>query len=271
MPSRRTLIIANALVASMILAIIVIPILALPQIGDSARLTCASSLSSMALGLLQYSQDNDEKLPPRQNMSGPDGSLVSWRYLIYPYVKSRGSFQCPLNSVQGSPPASAPLETCLDLTPSYSVNATHGDARSFGPFADKYHVGFAIADAADPPQTIAVVETTSAFNDFNPLFPQGFAQKANAQTRAGNLFSGHNRRTMIAFLDGHTDAMPPSQTLSQTGVNPWTVDNKPFSPADQLQAKITMEYSERVYHDVREDAALQHQGLAKYWTSEARR
>ncbi|BDI29678.1 hypothetical protein CCAX7_17290 [Capsulimonas corticalis] len=247
--------IAGASIAAAVIFIALIsePLLFRSVIGRDSRLSCASNLRQLGLGLAQYEQDNDEKLPPRQNASGAGGALVSWRYLIYPYIKSRDSFRCPSNPAGPAPASQAlPLATD-DLSRSYAVNATHDDPmRSLGPFADAYGRGFSLDSSEAPGQTIAIVESTAAFSDFNPLFPEGFARKTNAAAQSGNLFSGHNRVTNAAFLDGHVQAMLPSHMLSQSGVNPWTVDTKPFTPMDEAKAAAVMQYSEKIYHEMRE-------------------
>lgn len=52
---------------------------------NQRRASCQSNLKQIALGLLQYQQDYDEKLPPAKN----------WQDMIMPYVKSQQIFNCP--------------------------------------------------------------------------------------------------------------------------------------------------------------------------------
>ncbi len=53
------------------------------------RPSCISNLKQISLGLLQYTQDYDEKFPPAKNTVG------GWADLVFPYVKSTQIFQCP--------------------------------------------------------------------------------------------------------------------------------------------------------------------------------
>lgn len=53
--------------------------------GDARRSQCQSQLKQQMLGILQYTQDYDEKMPPARR----------WREVIYPYVKSEQIFTCP--------------------------------------------------------------------------------------------------------------------------------------------------------------------------------
>jgi prepilin-type processing-associated H-X9-DG protein len=52
------------------------------------RNSCPSNLKQIGLGLIQYQQDYDEKLPPVDAKMG-------WVEAVYPYLKSTQLFQCP--------------------------------------------------------------------------------------------------------------------------------------------------------------------------------
>ena len=54
------------------------------------RTSCQSNLKYLGLGLIQYSQDADEKFPV-----GVNALNNGWAGQIYPYVKSTGAFHCP--------------------------------------------------------------------------------------------------------------------------------------------------------------------------------
>lgn len=53
--------------------------------SNARRASCQSNLKQIALGLMQYVQDYDEKLPPAKG----------WIDLLQPYVKSEQIFKCP--------------------------------------------------------------------------------------------------------------------------------------------------------------------------------
>jgi len=53
------------------------------------RTSCQSNLKYLGLGLIQYSQDADEKFPV-----GVNALNNGWAGQIYPYVKSTGVFHC---------------------------------------------------------------------------------------------------------------------------------------------------------------------------------
>ncbi len=53
--------------------------------------SCQSNLKQIGLGLMQYTQDYDEKLPPIAS----GGSAYGWVDALYPYLKSEQIFVCP--------------------------------------------------------------------------------------------------------------------------------------------------------------------------------
>ncbi|MDQ3813710.1 MAG: DUF1559 domain-containing protein [Armatimonadota bacterium] len=74
---------------------------------NARRTSCASNLKQIGLGLLQYSQDYDEKLVadwfgpdtgPNQPAGTPNGRY-KWMDAIYAYTKSEQIFTCPSDVV----------------------------------------------------------------------------------------------------------------------------------------------------------------------------
>ena len=58
---------------------------------------CRSNLKQIGLGLIQYTQDYDEKFPP----VAARGSAFGWADGLQPYLKSTQLFQCPQQNEQG--------------------------------------------------------------------------------------------------------------------------------------------------------------------------
>ncbi|MBV9848347.1 MAG: DUF1559 domain-containing protein [Armatimonadetes bacterium] len=72
-----------------ILAAILFPVFA--QAREKARaISCLNNEKQLGLGLLQYTQDNDEQLP-----LGGGNIGRGWASRIYPYVKAVGVYKCP--------------------------------------------------------------------------------------------------------------------------------------------------------------------------------
>ena len=92
-----------------ILAAILFPVFARAR-ENARRSSCTSNLKQIGLGIMQYTQDYDEKYPFTVSLNGqppgayyPDDSgqldswfnYATWRYNIQPYVKSTQIFACP--------------------------------------------------------------------------------------------------------------------------------------------------------------------------------
>ena len=76
-----------------ILAAILFPVFARAR-ENARRASCSSNLKQIGLGLIQYSQDYDEKYP----YSRTDPDPAPWQTKIFPYVKSSQLFACPSNT-----------------------------------------------------------------------------------------------------------------------------------------------------------------------------
>jgi len=102
-----------------ILAAILFPVFA--RAREKARTaSCQSNLKQLALGVLMYVQDYDERFPwAWQTLYYPDGGAnypwdMQWSTLVYPYVKNVQVYQCPSSN----------------YTAPYLVNTTAGDCTS---------------------------------------------------------------------------------------------------------------------------------------------
>ena len=87
-----------------ILAAILFPVFARAR-EQARRASCASNFKQIGLGMMQYTQDYDERYPPFslgagnvgfQGYNGADGAR--WADEIFPYVKSSQIFDCPSGS-----------------------------------------------------------------------------------------------------------------------------------------------------------------------------
>src|SRR5665213_2933096 len=82
-----------------ILAAILFPVFA--KVREKARqISCASNLKQLGLGLIQYNQDYDERMPcgaEDKGLADAPGACtgLGWAGATYPYVKSVGVFKCP--------------------------------------------------------------------------------------------------------------------------------------------------------------------------------
>ena len=78
-----------------ILAAILFPVFARAR-ENARRSSCQSNLKQIGLGLIQYSQDYDEKLVPSFVWNGgSDPATQTWYQMVVPYIKSTQVYQCP--------------------------------------------------------------------------------------------------------------------------------------------------------------------------------
>lgn len=87
-----------------ILAAILFPVFARAR-ENARRASCQNNMKQIGLGVMQYTQDYDEKLPRQMTDGRPEDSYVdnfadagapaNWAAEIYPYIKSWQIFACP--------------------------------------------------------------------------------------------------------------------------------------------------------------------------------
>jgi prepilin-type N-terminal cleavage/methylation domain-containing protein/prepilin-type processing-associated H-X9-DG protein len=75
-----------------ILAAILFPVFARAR-ENARRASCQSNLKQIGIGIMQYVQDYDERVPARWNTGG--GGTSYWMSVIYPYIKSKQVYTCP--------------------------------------------------------------------------------------------------------------------------------------------------------------------------------
>jgi prepilin-type N-terminal cleavage/methylation domain-containing protein/prepilin-type processing-associated H-X9-DG protein len=86
-----------------ILAAILFPVFARAR-ENARRASCQSNLKQISLGLLQYTQDHDERFPMSHSgtASGAEARMpTAWANVIQPYLKSDQIFQCPSERYRG--------------------------------------------------------------------------------------------------------------------------------------------------------------------------
>jgi prepilin-type N-terminal cleavage/methylation domain-containing protein/prepilin-type processing-associated H-X9-DG protein len=107
MPKKKGFTLIELLVVIAIIAIlaaILFPVFARAR-ENARRASCQSNLKQIGLGIMQYTQDYDEKYPKAvvgyPNAPYSESNPVGWADAIQPYVKSTQLYQCP--SETGTP------------------------------------------------------------------------------------------------------------------------------------------------------------------------
>jgi prepilin-type N-terminal cleavage/methylation domain-containing protein/prepilin-type processing-associated H-X9-DG protein len=218
-----------------ILAAILFPVFARAR-ENARRASCQSNLKQIGLGVMQYTQDYDEKMPGMfQYKGGGTSALYWWPDTLQPYVKSYQLFVCPSDSapltydygraVAGHTyPAGFPNP----LIWSYATNAVTDppagtQAGPFGVVPTGPNQGDTVSLAAieDVATTIMVFDS-SGYDPEVKLWAQTDASPALGQYCTGNTDGGdclsrrHLEGTNLLFFDGHV------KWQKETKANQWS-------------------------------------------------
>jgi prepilin-type N-terminal cleavage/methylation domain-containing protein/prepilin-type processing-associated H-X9-DG protein len=228
-----------------ILAAILFPVFARAR-ENARRASCQSNLKQIGLGILQYTQDYDERLPASgyrglPGAANPNLRYNPWQGTIQPYVKSTQVFACPSNTknttkVNGENPMTVWGTTITGGIPiSYICNGGVQNQATVAPSGTPINEindnnggtisgtgGVTLAKLESTSQTILVHENigTDADPDYWDM---------NTRLGVANIdFTNHLGSTNFLFADGHVKAMKPESTIAG-GVNMWSV--KPTTDA----------------------------------------
>ena len=223
-----------------ILAAILFPAFAKAR-EAARRSSCSSNMKQIGIGLMQYSQEYDEQLPPVSDSIPATAGTFTWVDSIQPYLKSYDLFRCPSNP--NSSVAMANRSFTSQAVVSYAPNVlVTSDAGDQGFLND--NSASALAALSSPASTIALVEsngntTTSPSTNFtktNDRFKINDAEYARA------LYAGHLSTSNYLFADGHVKSLRPEATLTGgSNNNMWRRDDQALSAVDltAIQTAIT--------------------------------
>lgn len=191
-----------------ILAAILFPVFARAR-ENARRASCQSNMKQIALGIAQYTQDYDEKLPSAYMQYTP--AIIAWYGdLIQPYVKSYQIFECPSTATKSfyttERPAGAP-----PLPIAYGTNGIETDTDGY----PTGHVmnetpGSSLASIGDVSTTIMLADTTSFIMRYYSDID------VNNSGYPNSLHKRHLDGSNFAFVDGHV------KWLKQTKPTMWT-------------------------------------------------
>jgi len=210
-----------------ILAAILFPVFARAR-ENARRASCMSNLKQISMGVMQYTQDYDERMP--SNYVSLNGGAVTrwWADLIQPYVKNYQLYVCPSDSTPGSYPwnrgAGDVNPLVLSYAPNGVVSCSAGDMASMGFPAVNNNTApilFAglsqtIAQVQDASGTILLAEmkqltTTPSFYNITDCNQTDYGAAATAR-----VVPRHLEGTSFLFVDGHV------KWLKKSKPNMWT-------------------------------------------------
>ena len=197
-----------------ILAAILFPVFARAR-ENARRSSCSSNLKQIGLGVMQYTQDYDEKLPPVVRDLAPGEGATNkfetdytiWADVFQPYVKSLQLFMCPSNSKANAPVPGPKTNSTIIL--SYSATQqgqNNGVLGAYGGGGTGYE-DITLADVTEPSSTFMVGEGTASQFPTNTV---GYNMWPNDDS--GNAFGRvpnplHLETSNYLYADGHVKSL----------------------------------------------------------------
>jgi len=168
------------------------------------RNVCSSNLKQIALGMMMYSQDYDDKLPPM--IFGTQE--VGWANGLQPYLKSYQLFQCSSEShpAQNNPHLPSFTDYWMNRNAaSVDLNKIDGEPTKMILMGD--------GDGGSLKSTASYAITH---------LPESWRTSANSPA------TRHNGGANYAFLDGHVKRLKPEEVANATtslnpGVNTFSI------------------------------------------------
>jgi prepilin-type N-terminal cleavage/methylation domain-containing protein/prepilin-type processing-associated H-X9-DG protein len=203
-----------------ILASILFPVFARAR-ENARRASCQSNLKQIGLGLLQYTQDYDERMIRSwygsSNQPSDATDRYKWMDAIFPYVKSEQLFVCPSDSSGNKfRSRSGTNYGCYELSAAYF--GTHDNLQSpggehvtlssieaasttvWGTDGDGYFE-FSWTDASQHPAVLTDASLRMGWSGCSaPCVGTGYT---------GGIYARHLEKTNVLYCDGHVK----SQTL----------------------------------------------------------
>ncbi len=196
-----------------ILAAILFPVFARAR-ENARRASCQSNLKQIGLGILQYTQDYDERYP--HNYCYPDKS--SWPLILQPYMKSTQIFTCPSDST--TPPTDG--GGFVPFRVSYGYNVLIGFEESKG--------GISAAQLVSPATTVLATDSGAKPSASSPLaWAPANANVPFVLAAANNLrfpdywaapIPRHLETSNVLWADGHVKATRVEKIYNGTGASP---------------------------------------------------
>lgn len=192
-----------------ILAAILFPAFARAR-ENARKASCQSNLKQIGLGLMQYTQDYDERFPVGARYNLPAHEFregVGWVSSIYPYTKSLQLFRCPSDTQSNATLASYGYNRNM-AGGSYPIQAT-SIARMNATAKTVSFFELTGGDAGD--MSVSGTDSSAAGNGLtnaifngNPNYSFGWPRGVDSPgSRYAGQFGRHLEGANFAFADGH--------------------------------------------------------------------
>ena len=181
-----------------ILAAILFPVFGRAR-ENARRSSCQSNLKQIGLGVIQYTQDYDEKFPMYQGSGGTNGGFFA---VLQPYLKSTQIYQCPSEST-----ATASSDPTNNGYTDYAFNLNLGWSTNPSVNAGTNSRALSTAVLTQSALTVMALDSSSAFGDNwtsgcvgTDCTTAGLATGLSAPQR-------HLETQNVLFCDGHVKAL----------------------------------------------------------------
>jgi prepilin-type N-terminal cleavage/methylation domain-containing protein/prepilin-type processing-associated H-X9-DG protein len=178
-----------------ILAAILFPVFARAR-ENARRANCQSNLKQLGLGLAQYTQDYDERLPD-YNAGGE--TVAGWANVIQPYVKSTQLLQCPSGKLKQLGDPNGWGKTIGSQWNDYAINLNLSENAGKN-FTNKI-------TKIEFPASVTLLTFREDDQCDNNCFTGGVDEN---DARYSNHFDGDN----FAFVDGHVKWFKKGKVLA---------------------------------------------------------
>ncbi|MBW3637627.1 MAG: DUF1559 domain-containing protein [Armatimonadetes bacterium] len=185
-----------------ILAAILFPVFGRAR-ENARRSSCQSNLKQIALGIIQYRQDNDEKFPSAITLF-VTGSL-GWASSAQPYLKSTQVFQCP-SETNG---------------PANKNNPVAPDDNGTG-FTDYYYNAMLSWNGSltSPDYTLGLIEAALPYSSLTVMLGDGNGNLSSARFRSNGCGTASNATISNPTFGncGGVGSFPPGPYASTGGM-----------------------------------------------------
>ena len=147
------------------------------QEREQSKYACASNMRQLGLALAQYTQDDDQVLPPGKNASGN-----GWAGQLYQYTKTIGTYKCPYDPHEGN-------------YISYAAN--------------RNLTGLNVQKLASPSATVALYEFSTLNCD--PSTPEAVSATGTSAPQDSTRHDPTTFALNFVLADGHVKMLLPAQ------------------------------------------------------------
>ena len=242
LPKRRAFTLIELLVVIAIIAIlaaILFPVFARAR-ENARRTSCLSNVRQIGLAFMQYTQDYDEKVPPKWRSTGagnctqqtdasapgalfvvsdggnvngqPAFPCITWMDFIYPYAKSRQLFVCPSHTAPAVP---SPLGTFAYPSYGYSSLVSGHNRVLAGSTGTE---PLSLAEVERPSEIITFLDCQVPYSIIANPTEYADAATTNLGKRAWYFPHLSNEGTVIGFFDGHAKYIQRGRTEFHSGL-----------------------------------------------------